>query len=118
MQQEPIIKGTDIFVINSDGTGLTKLTNESERTFLSPSISDNGEKIVFWSHYWSGDPSSSSIDDFEYENVLSLVRYLSDNEDEKSVESTFPTEIAVGGTLAIATAAMTAIYLKGKKPGK
>jgi TolB protein len=104
---------SQIFVINSDGTGLTQLTDDSERSFMFPSISDNGERMAFWSASWT-DPESEV--EFEYEVGISVVSYLSDVEDEKSNESTFPTEIAVGGTLAVATAVMTVIYLKRKKP--
>lgn len=49
---------TEIFVINSDGTGLTQLTNNTEfdnaEHLGTPSISDNGDKIAFQHHGDSG----------------------------------------------------------------
>ncbi len=110
------IKETRIFVINSDGTGLTQLTDDpynydqSGRNFLYPSISDDGDRIVFWTHLWSGDYTN-------YENGIYLVSYLSDSEDSNGAAATFLSEIAVGGTLVAAAAVMVIVYLK-KKPRK
>ena len=106
---------SQIFVINSDGTELTQLTDDSERSFMFPSISDNGEKTVFWSAFWT-DPESEV--DFEYEIGISLVSYLADTEDENDVESTFPVAMLVGGILSVAVGVMVIFYLKGKKPRK
>jgi TolB protein len=101
-----------IYVINSDGTGLTQLTDDSLWDFWYPSISYKGEKIVFWSHFWN--PESEG--DFESENTsISLVSYLPDVENENGAESPFPLAIAIGGTLPIAVAVMVIFYLKGKK---
>jgi TolB protein len=79
---QELINKSQIFVINSDGTGLTQLTDDSERWFMFPSISDNGEEIAFWSALWS-DPESEV--DLEYEVGISLVSYLSDVEDKNGV---------------------------------
>ncbi|MCF6255731.1 MAG: hypothetical protein L3K25_05430 [Gammaproteobacteria bacterium] len=40
---------TQIFVINSDGTGLTQLTSDSLRSSFSPGISGDGNRIAFHS---------------------------------------------------------------------
>jgi Tol biopolymer transport system component len=103
-----------VFVINSDGTGLAQLTNDSETAFWNPSISDNGEKIAFWSYFWSGDPYS--MVDFESETGISLVNYMPDAEDENDGGLTVPVAIIVGGTLPIAVGVMLAAYLKKRKP--
>ena len=112
---EEELRGMQIFVINSDGTGLVKLTDDSERSFMFPSISDNGEKIAFWSHFSRSNPESTV--DFEYENVVSLVSYLADVEGENGTGSIFPAAMVVGGILTVAVGAMVILYLK-KKPGK
>jgi TolB protein len=113
-RQQQGIGEMQIFVINSDGTGLTKLTDDSERSFSFPSISDNGERIAFWSSFYRNPESES---DFEYEVGISLVSYQSESEDENSAEPTFPVAIVVGGVLPAAVGVMILIYLK-KKPGK
>src|SRR4030067_3334746 len=50
---------TNIFVINSDGTGLTQLTNNTEMD-RNPSISDDGSKIAFNNFVDSGLKSPST----------------------------------------------------------
>ena len=115
--QSPLHQGgileTRIFVINSDGTGLTQLTDDpynydqSGRNFLYPSISDDGDRIVFWSHSWSGDYKN-------YQNGIYLVSYLSDSKDSNDAAATFLSEIAVGGTLVAIAAVMVIVYLKKK----
>ena len=104
-----------VYVVNSDGTGLTQLTDDYERSFMFPSISDNGEKIVFWSFFWSGDPYSMA--DVEYENGIALVSCLSGSEDENDAPPTVPAAIVVGSILPLAVGVMVIFYLK-KKPGK
>ena len=50
---------SEIFVINSDGTGLTQLTNNTEN-IDNPSISGDGSKIAFTDSVY-GDKTSSEI---------------------------------------------------------
>jgi TolB protein len=101
-----------VFVVNSDGTGLTQLADDSERVFMFPCISDDGEKIAFWNALWS-DPESEIN---EYEVGISLVSYLSDVGDEIVAESTFPAEIVMGGIVAgFALCIIAFIYLKRKE---
>jgi TolB protein len=102
-----------IFVINSDGTRLTQLTDDSERSFMFPSVSDDGERMVFWSAFWS---NSESPVDFEYEVGISLVNYLSDVEDKNNDGLTFPAAMVVGGILPVAVGVMVLAYLRRKKP--
>jgi len=100
-------------VINSDGTGLTQLTDDSEWSFMFPSISDNGERIAFWSAFWSNPESEV---DFEYEVGISLVSYLSDVEDENGGGLIVPAAIVVGGALPVVVGVMIIVHLKRKKP--
>jgi TolB protein len=114
-----------VFVINSDGTGLTQLTDDSERTFMFPCISDDGEKIAFWRGLWRNPESEV---DFEYEVGISLVSYLpnvgddngaSDVEDDNGAESAFPTEIVMGGIVSGFVLCIIAFtYLKRKESYK
>jgi Tol biopolymer transport system component len=101
-----------VFVINFDGTGLTQLTNDSERDFWFPTISYNGERIAFWNYFCS----SESEGDYKSDNYVSLVSYLSDVEDENGVKSAFPTEIVIGGIISGFVLCIIAfIYLKRKE---
>ena len=101
-----------VYVINSDGTGLTQLSNKTDWAFMNPSISDDGEKIAFWSNYW--DPEYLEPE----KTGISLVNYLVDAEDENDAESALPTAMIVGGVLPVAIGVMVIFYLKGKKSWK
>jgi Tol biopolymer transport system component len=99
-----------VYVINSDGTGLAQLTNKTEEAFWNPSISDNGEKIAFWSYFY--DP-----EEIEPEKTgISLVNYLADAEDENDGGLIVPAAMVIGGILPIAVGAMLVAYLKKRKP--
>jgi Tol biopolymer transport system component len=99
-----------VYVINSDGTGLAQLTNKTEWAFWNPSISDNGEKIAFWSYFY--DP-----EEIEPEKTgISLVNYLADAEDENDGGLIVPVAMVVGGILPLAIGVMVVAYLKKRKP--
>jgi Tol biopolymer transport system component len=97
--QQGFDNATEIFVVNSDGSGLTQLTsNNAEDRY--PSFSDSGERIVFESN---GD--------------IYIVSYALDGAVENDDNSVFPAEIIVGSLIAVAivTTLSVVIYLKRKK---
>ena len=97
--QQGFDNATEIFVVSTDGSGLTQLTsNNAEDKY--PSFSGSGEKIVFESN---GD--------------IYIVSYTSDGSVEKDEYSVFPAEIIVGSLIvaAIVTTLSVVIYLKRKR---
>jgi TolB protein len=104
-----------VFVINSDGTGLTQLTDDPEWYSFLPSISDSGEKITFCSYFYGPD---FGADPESHKPFISLINYLGDAEDENDSESALPPAMIVGGILPVAVGVMVIFYLKGRKPGK
>jgi len=91
-----LIPRGEIFVINSDGTGLTQLTHNTKWN-SGPSICDNGEKIAFRACFET---------DEGYDHDLFLVSYLSDVEDKNGVPqdegfSNLPLIIALAATIGV-----------------
>lgn len=97
---------TGSFVVNSDGTKLTQLTDNNVEDEY-PSISYAGERIVFGAN-----------------NDIYLANYGSDGEsdtltptsspDPRQLEPTFPTEILVGVMIIIVIIVLVVFYLKRK----
>lgn len=102
MFQQGFDNYTEIFIVNSDVSGLTQLTSNTANDAY-PSLSDSGENLVFVSNgdiYIVNHPSDESGSDKPI-NMGSV--------------STFPSDIiVVSGIIVIASIALIIAYLKRK----
>ena len=105
---------SQICVINSDGTGLTQLTDDSERVFMFPCINDDGEKIAFWRALWSHPESEVNED----EVGISLVSYLSDVEDENGANANTQTPLLIAFAVSIGIIGFTYFVYNRRQQGK
>jgi Tol biopolymer transport system component len=95
---------TEIFVVNSDGTGLTQLTNNNiEDEYLS--ISHTGERIVFG--------ANNDIYLADYNSDAGITEPTPTPSPPQS-EPTFTTEIIVGLITVLVITVLVIVYLKRK----
>ncbi len=91
-----LVPRSEIFVVNSNGKGLTQLTDNTKYNYR-PSICDNGEKIAFMACFET---------DEGYDSDLFLASYLSDVDDKNGVpqdegSSNLPLIIALAASIGV-----------------
>jgi len=95
---------TEVYVVNTDGTGLKKLTNNTADDWW-PCISHDGSKITF----------SSNLDGDQEIFVISMDVDSPVIVDEKGTGSAFPAEFLLVGIAGILIIAVVLVYLKREK---